>query len=71
MKSKRNKTKIDKLNLCWDEKASRLSQTQSIKKIESGKNVNFELYFNFLEELKPHERELRKTKLFDKPFTLD
>jgi hypothetical protein len=34
-------------------------------------NANdFERYLDWLDEVKPSRRELRKTKIFDKPFTL-
>ena len=65
MKSQENK--IDKLEFHWDHKAAKTLRT---KQMDRDNANDFERYLDWLDEVKPSRRELRKTKIFNKPFTL-
>jgi len=68
MKSQAKRTAADKLTFHWDRKASRNASTRGDKQSNDQKDLT--VYFDFLDEVKPHREELRQAQVFKKLFTL-
>ena len=70
MKSREKKKKIDKLILKWDSKALPLSSIRKNVPPDYDKQRPLDEYLDFLDEIRPHIQELRRLKVFDKPFKI-
>ena len=68
MKSPEIQIAIDVLTFPWDRNASSATRRCISSDVETKRS--FEIYFDFLEEVKPHPHELRLVRAFEKPFTL-
>jgi hypothetical protein len=70
MTSQDNQKDFDTITLHWDHSASTTSDIEKNIRNDQHIKLNLDEYFNFLDQVRPHIDELRRTSIFKKPFTL-
>jgi hypothetical protein len=70
MTSQDNQRDFDTITLHWDHSASTPSDIEKNIRNDQPIKRNLDEYFNFLDQVRPHIDELRRTSIFKKPFTL-
>ncbi len=70
MKSPGDKSGVEEPVFHWNHDASRTLHNKGRSRLDHPKKLNLDKYFDFLEEFKPHIHELRRTRIFEKPFTI-